>query len=266
MELLTSLSWFTATMGTGITSMLLHDLPYNALWLYWLSIVVFIFNVVLFVSFLALSLARYLCWTGAWIAMIHHPEESLFLAAVPMSLGTIVCMLRYVCVDAWGTPARDLIVTLWVIEVVLSVLCAFIQPFLLISRDDEIDLTMVTARHMFPALSCVVASASGSIVASVLPNAQHALWTMLVSYGLWGIGISMTMMMLVIYFHRLVVHKLPRSSFIVSVFIPIGQLYYRQPLFVTTNSQTRPLRPGWLCVSESGYFGHFGSATDKHPS
>lgn len=239
MELLTSRSWFTVTMGTGITSMLLHDLPYNAVWLYWLSIIVFISNIVLFVSFLALSLARYMCWKGTWIAMIHHPEQCLYLGAVPMSLGTIVCMICYVCVEAWGTPARYLAIILWAIEAVLSVLCAFILSFLLISRDDETDLSMLTARHLFPALSCVVASASGSIVASVLPNAQHALWTVLISYSLWGIGVSMAMMILVIYCHRLVVHKLPRPEFIVSVFIPIGQLHYRQPVFVATNSQLK---------------------------
>lgn len=225
-ELLTGSSWFTVTMGTGITSMLLHDLPYNAIWLYWLSIVVFISNIVLFVSFLALSLARYICWRGTWIATVHHPEQSLLLGAIPMSLGTIVCMICYVCVEAWGTPARYLATTLWVTQVVLSVLCAFILPFLLISRDHEIDLSMLTARHLFPALSCVVASASGSIVASVLLNAQHALWTVLVSYILWGIGVSMAMAILVIYCHRLVVHKLPRPEFIISVFIPIGQLPY----------------------------------------
>ena len=100
---------------------------------------------------------------------------------------------------------------------------------------------MLTARHLFPALSCVVASASGSIVASVLRNAQHALWTVLVSYILWGIGVSMALAILVLYCHRLVIHKLPRPELIVSVFIPIGQLHYHQPMSVATNSQIQAL-------------------------
>jgi hypothetical protein len=31
--------WFSVTMGTGIVSILLHNLPYNANWLYWLCCV-----------------------------------------------------------------------------------------------------------------------------------------------------------------------------------------------------------------------------------
>jgi tellurite resistance protein TehA-like permease len=173
-------------MGTGIIAILLHDLAYNARWLYWLSIVVFVLNVVLFASFLAVSLARYIFWPGAWTAMVYHPEQILFLGAVPISLGTIVSMTCHVCVDAWGPPAQYVAITLWVIEVVLSIMCAFVMPFLLISTNDDIDLSKLTARHLFPAVSCVVASASGSNVASILTDAQHALWTVLTSYVLWG--------------------------------------------------------------------------------
>ena len=71
-------------MGTGIVSVLLYDLPYNAIWLYWLSVVVFCLNVVLFVLALLLSLLRYTIWPETWSAMIHHPNQALFLGAVPM--------------------------------------------------------------------------------------------------------------------------------------------------------------------------------------
>jgi tellurite resistance protein TehA-like permease len=211
-------------MGTGIVAVLLHDLPYNARWLHWLSISVFILNVVLFGLFLAVSLARYIIWPGSWTAMIRHPEQSLFPGAIPISLGTIVSMICYVCVDVWGAPVQFLAMTLWVIEVVLSIMCACFMPFLLISRTDGIDLSGLTARHLFPAVSCVVASASGSVVASVVSNAQHALWTIIISYVLWGIGVPMAMLTLVIYFYRLVIHKLPPRELLVSVFIPIGKL------------------------------------------
>ena len=40
-------SWFTVNMGTGIVSSLLHNLPYQAHWLTYLSYVVFALNVVL---------------------------------------------------------------------------------------------------------------------------------------------------------------------------------------------------------------------------
>lgn len=70
----------------------------------------------------------------------------------------------------------------------------------------------------------MVAAASGAIVADVLPDPQHALWTIIVSYVLWGIGIPLAMMVMVIYFHRLTVYKLPPKEVIVSIFLPMGPL------------------------------------------
>jgi tellurite resistance protein TehA-like permease len=222
-------------MGTGITAILLHELPYNARWLYVLSIVVFVLNVVLFASFIAIILARCLFWPGAWTTIIHHSEQSLFLGAVPISLGTIVPMICYVCVDSWGSWAQDLAVTLWVMQVILSVMCAFVMPFLLISTNEDLDLSKVTARHLFPAVSCVVASASGSHVAGVLTDPQHALWTVVTSYVLWGIGVPMAMMTTIVYFHRLMIHKLPPRELMVSAFIPIGKLRFRHDMLTSAH-------------------------------
>jgi tellurite resistance protein TehA-like permease len=210
-------------MGTGITAILLHELPYKAHWLYWLSIVVFALNVALFITFLLVSLARYILWPKTWVAMMHHPDQSLFLGAFPMGLGTIISMICYVCVDAWGSWVQYLAISLWAIEALLSILCAFFIPFAIISTNDDIKLSHLTALHIFPAVSCVVASATGSVVASITTNPQLALWTVLISYVLWGVGVPTAMMVLTIYFHRLVIHKLPPREVIVSVFLPIGK-------------------------------------------
>ncbi len=82
----------------------------------------------------------------------------------------------------------------------------------------------MTATWLLPIVAPIVASASGSIVATVLPNPQHALWTLIVSYILWGTGVPLALVVLVIYFQRLTLHALPQREVIVSVFLPIGPL------------------------------------------
>jgi tellurite resistance protein TehA-like permease len=82
----------------------------------------------------------------------------------------------------------------------------------------------MTAAWLLPIVATIVASASGSIVAGVLPNPQHALWTIITSYVLWGTGVPLAMATLVIYFQRLTVHHLPPREVIVSVFLPLGPL------------------------------------------
>ena len=56
----------------------------------------------------------------------------------------------------------------------------------------------MTAAWLLPIVAPIVAAASGGIVGDVLPNPQHALWTVVVSYILWGIGVPLAMAVLVI--------------------------------------------------------------------
>lgn len=70
-------------MGTGIVSILLHNLPYNCHCLYWISVVVFALNVILFTLFSLISLARYSLFRGMWTVMLNHPTQSLFLGMYP---------------------------------------------------------------------------------------------------------------------------------------------------------------------------------------
>lgn len=89
-------------MGTGIVSILLHNLPYNSYWLRVISYVIFALNVYLFTLFMLISILRYTLYPAIWNAMIRHPAQSLFLGTVPMGLSTIVNMVCFVCVPAWG--------------------------------------------------------------------------------------------------------------------------------------------------------------------
>ena len=77
-------SWFAVNMGTGIVSILLHTLPYDGRWLYWLSVVVFCVNTALFVFFNVVSFLRYALYPQIWAVMIRHPTQSLFLGAYSM--------------------------------------------------------------------------------------------------------------------------------------------------------------------------------------
>jgi tellurite resistance protein TehA-like permease len=111
-------SWFTVMVGTGIVSILLYELPYNGKWLYWLSVITFCLNICLFLCALLVSLLRYTLWPEMWTAMMSHPNQSLFLAVVPMvsqshiapssqalkiqGLGTIIQMLIFICASHWG--------------------------------------------------------------------------------------------------------------------------------------------------------------------
>ena len=108
-----SYRWFSVNMGTGIVSILLYNLPYNSTWLYWSSVVFFALNVLLFVIFLFISILRYTLYPKLWTDMIRHPAQSLFLGTFPPGFATIVNMVVYGCVPAWGKPFVQLAWVLW---------------------------------------------------------------------------------------------------------------------------------------------------------
>jgi tellurite resistance protein TehA-like permease len=89
-------------MGTGITSILLNTLPYNGRWLYWISIVIFSLNVLLFGIFLSITTLRYMLYPKIFYVMVTHPAQSLILGTFPTGFATIVNMFCFVCVPAWG--------------------------------------------------------------------------------------------------------------------------------------------------------------------
>lgn len=123
--------WFSVTMGTGIVSMLLYMLPYNARWLYWVSTVVFALNVLLFVVACTISALRYALYPEIFWAMISHPVQSMFIGTVPMGFATIVNMFCFICVPAWGSWAQTFAWTIWIIDAVVSVVTALSLPFAL---------------------------------------------------------------------------------------------------------------------------------------
>ncbi|KAI0877161.1 sulfite transporter Ssu1 [Hypoxylon argillaceum] len=216
-------SWFSVTMGTGIVSILLHNLPYNAVWLYWISVGLFGLNVAIFALFSVISILRYLLFPGIWIAMLNHSVQSLFLGTIPMGLATIINMIIFVIVPAWGDWAVILAWALWWVDVVLAIATNFYLPFVIMYKHES-RLSTMTAAWLLPIVATIVSAASGAIVASVLPNKEHAIWTITICYILWGCGVPLAMFTMVIYFQRLTIYKLPPREVIVSVFLPIGPL------------------------------------------
>ncbi len=95
--------WFAINMGTGISSILLHNLPYNAPWLRILASCIFVLNVVVFMILASMTMLRYIVWPRTFMVTLDHPLQSLFWGTLPMGLATIVNMTVFVCVPSFGS-------------------------------------------------------------------------------------------------------------------------------------------------------------------
>lgn len=221
-------SWFSVTMGTGVCATILISIPWKADWIYYLSIVFFVLNVFLFSAAFLVSILRYAIWPEIWIVMIQDPANSLFLGTVPMGFATLVKMWISVCVPAWGAWAAYFGWALWIIDSVAAVAVTVTLGVLLMSASHQRSLDSITAAQLLPIAATIVASATGSGVAEVLVplNPQYALATIIASYVMWGIATPLAFTVLVIYYQRLALHKMPPREVIVSAFLPLGPLGY----------------------------------------
>jgi tellurite resistance protein TehA-like permease len=65
-------------MGTGIVSILLHQLPYQFPGLEKISIVIWMVNVVLFLVLFVGSCARYILYPDVFVKVLKHPVQSCY--------------------------------------------------------------------------------------------------------------------------------------------------------------------------------------------
>jgi C4-dicarboxylate transporter/malic acid transport protein len=213
-------SWFSVNMGTGITSILLHQLPYQFNGLGIISNVIFGLNVFLFLIFFGISLARYTIWPNLFWTMLFHPTQSLFLGTFAMGFATIVNMCALSAAPAFGYKFAIFTWVLWWIDAVISILICIGCPFLQFTRHEQ-SHDKVTGVWFLPVVSTIVAAASGGIVAEILPPA-HARLTLIISWILWGTGFSLAILLMALYYGRLAIYKIPPGTLIVSAFLPLG--------------------------------------------
>jgi tellurite resistance protein TehA-like permease len=216
-------SWFSVNMGTGIISILLYSAPHDFTGRHTVAAVFYVLNVVLFCIFFIISLLRYILYPWVFLRMLCHPVQSLYIGTFPMGLATIVNATVLMAVPKYGDWAIDLAFTLWWIDVVITILSAFGVTYVMFRIHDNAIHT-AAAVWLLPIVPAVVASASGGLVATIVKTQEEAMIVLCASWILWGVGLGLSILVLALYLHRLLCHKLPNGEVIVSAFLPLGPL------------------------------------------
>nr|OQO27964.1 hypothetical protein B0A51_03809 [Rachicladosporium sp. CCFEE 5018] len=216
-------SWFSVTMGTGIVSLIFITIPFKAAWLHYLGILFFALNAALFFVALGVSGVRYTIWPEIWTVMIQDSTNSLFLGTVPMGFATLIEMWIFVCVPAWGRWAAWVAFGAWVLDCVVAVAVAVSLAVLLMSASHQRSLDSITAAQLLPIAATIVAAGTGAELASIMSD-DHAFGVIITCYVLWGMATPLALSVLVMYYQRLALHKMPPREIIVSAFLPLGPL------------------------------------------
>lgn len=221
-------SWFSVTMGTGVISSLLLLLPWEPLkpGLKYPAAVWLVADILLFIFFSVAFLARYAIFPQVLPLTIKHPQKSMFLGTVPMGLIVIIsniCQLGTVEFGLGPGPALAA-AGLWWFAVALSMLTAIGVPYVVTTYQSH-SFSSTTAALLLPIVPPITAAATGSTIATALANAgypTYAFTIVIVSYMVLGVGLPLALLILVLYFQRLLLFKQPPREVIISVFLPLG--------------------------------------------
>ncbi|KAL6449794.1 SSU1 Sulfite efflux pump SSU1 [Candida maltosa Xu316] len=209
-------------MGTGISSSLLYNFPFPGHWLQICGYIMFGVACVLFLANLVLFVMSCAYYEGRFTAYHVDPSRSVFMGAFSMGYITLVNFIAII------TEGRHIyfVWTLWWIGVASAVYTSFIIVyFSFLSKLNQVDLdTKLNATLLLPIVAITVVSSSGHAIELHLPNETHVVLTMVASFMLWALSISMAFMIITIYMWRLIIHKIPSTNLVMTGFLPVGFL------------------------------------------
>jgi C4-dicarboxylate transporter/malic acid transport protein len=216
-------NWFVATMGTGILSAVLTQLPVHVPGMFQLAEALWMLNIVMFLTFSFLYTARWVLFFDEARRVFGHSTVSMFFGTIPMGMATIINGFLTFGLSRWGDAALHLAEVLWWLDVAMSLACGVLIPFMMFTRQEH-SIDQMTAVWLLPVVAAEVAAASGGLLAPHLGDSHSQFSVLITSYVLWALSVPVAFSMLTILLLRMALHKLPHASMASSSWLALGPI------------------------------------------
>lgn len=216
-------NWFAATMGTGILSAVLTQLPVTIPGVFQLAEALWMLNIVLFLTFSTLYLARWVMFFDEARRVFGHSTVSMFFGTIPMGLATLINGLLTFGLPLWGDAVLPVAEVLWWLDVAMSLACGVVIPFLMFTRQEH-RIDQMTAVWLLPLVACEVAAVSGGLLAPHLADSHSQFSVLITSYVLWAMSVPVAFSILTILLLRMALHKLPHENMAASSWLALGPI------------------------------------------
>ncbi|WP_057418938.1 TDT family transporter [Pseudomonas syringae group genomosp. 3] len=216
-------NWFAVTMGTGILSLALAQLPGNLAWLRDAGEALWFLNVALFALFSVMYASRWMLFFDEARQIFGHSTVSMFFGTIPMGLATIINGLLVFGPARWGDAVVPVAEALWWLDVAMALACGVLIPFMMFTRQEH-SIEKMTAVWLLPVVAAEVAAACGGSLTAHLATTSAQFTVLITSYVLWAYSVPVALSILVILLLRLALHKLPHESMAASSWLALGPI------------------------------------------
>ncbi|EWY80697.1 hypothetical protein FOYG_16626 [Fusarium oxysporum NRRL 32931] len=234
-------SWFPCTMSTGGLANLLNEQPYTFTGLKTIGKIFFILNIILFLTFTALIIARFTIKPRAFSTSLHHPSESFFFGAFWVSIALILTGAQSYGgpeTGPWFTTAMR--VVFWIYyacEMVVAV-----TQYHIIFETERLDISEALPGWILPAYPFLV---TGMLAAKVAGSQPQWSAVQIIVAGLMGQGLGWMLALFIyaVYLSRLIQHKLPDASKRPGMFIAVGPAAFTCGGLIALGTQAKSALP-----------------------
>ncbi|KAI3585769.1 voltage-dependent anion channel [Fusarium oxysporum f. sp. albedinis] len=234
-------SWFPCTMSTGGLANLLNEQPYTFTGLKTIGKIFFILNIILFLTFTALIIARFTMKPRAFSTSLHHPSESFFFGAFWVSIALILTGAQSYGgpeTGPWFTTAMR--VVFWIYyacEMVVAV-----TQYHIIFETERLDISEALPGWILPAYPFLV---TGMLAAKVAGSQPQWSAVQIIVAGLMGQGLGWMLALFIyaVYLSRLIQHKLPDASKRPGMFIAVGPTAFTCGGLIALGTQAKSALP-----------------------
>lgn len=217
-------NWFASVMGTGIVANAAATLPLQFPGLRPAATLVWAAASVLLV---VLSVATVVHWVRfRQTARGHHsnPVMAHFYGAPPMALLTVGAGALLLGKDVIGEPAAVTVdAVLWTVGTVLGLLSAVAIPYLTFTRH-EVSEDSAFGGWLMPVVPPMVSAATGALLLPFIPEGQARLTMLLACYGMFGLSLVASLIIITLIWSRLARHKIGAVAMVPTLWIVLGPL------------------------------------------
>ncbi|KJK61773.1 Voltage-dependent anion channel [Aspergillus parasiticus SU-1] len=212
--------WYSMSMATGGIAVLLYNTPHQFTGLETIGKIVYIFNLVLFLSISLCLSFRFLTKPSTLKESFRHSNETHFVGTCLLAFATIIIGAESYGTSACGPWLQVALRIVYWIYVAISIIEAIFHNWYLYhhSMASEQPFALVRLLPSFPAML------SGTIASVLAPKQpqKYALPIIIGGTTLQGFGFLMSLFIYGEYFYRLNKSGLPKPSERPEMFIAVG--------------------------------------------
>jgi len=253
-------TWFTMSMATGGIANVLHAIPYRSNWLWTLGVIVFIFNICLFLTNCVLIALRFRWNRGAFKASFVSQSESLFIPSCVVSAGTI---LINIC--QYGIPENGewLHTTMQVLFWMYAGVSVFASSglYLIMWSTQIFPIQCMTPIWIFPAYPMLIIGPLAANLIGAIPTTAAAVKINSIAIALGalciqGTGFLVSLMIYSAFIYRLMTQKLPGERTRPGMFVSVGPSGFTVVGIVHLGNDiiTKIMPNGYLGIANAGDF------------